>query len=273
MNKKACQERLQRCGQLMESAGMDVLILVKPANIHYLTGDGRLCAYAMITKDLKVVMGVPQTDIEDVKRLAHFDHIVGFENEVGLIHSVAHYFKDFGITKGVVGLEYSFLPAPRMGMFTHPHAKPEGVEPKDCTPIMSALRLVKDSEEIERMRAAGSVADAGISHPAAPAQCDHHPAQCIQYTGSGRTHPEHHGGQHRIFQQGRTRKCVIREAKVAIGGRAVVSVQGGPFAEALGWLARTVNRRGDHGVDSQPQFRLLNLYPPRNILRLHHILR
>ncbi|HPL67218.1 MAG TPA: Xaa-Pro peptidase family protein [Smithellaceae bacterium] len=162
MNKKTCQERLQRCGQLMESAGMDVLILVKPANMHYLTGDGRLCAYAMITKDLKVVMGVPQTDIDDVKRLAHFDHIVGFENEVGLIHSVAHYFKDFGITKGVVGLEYSFLPAPRMGMFTHPHAKPEGVEPKDCTPIMSALRLVKDSEEIERMRAAGRVADAGM---------------------------------------------------------------------------------------------------------------
>ena len=162
MNKKTCQERLRRCGQLMETAGMDVLILVKPANMHYLTGDGRLCAYAMINRNLQVVMGVPQTDIEDVKRLAHFDHIVGFENEVGLIHSVAHYFKDFGITKGVVGLEYSFLPAPRMGMFTHPHAKPEGVEPRDCTALMSALRLVKDKEEIELMRAAGKVADAGM---------------------------------------------------------------------------------------------------------------
>jgi len=146
----------------MKTEGIDVLILVKPANMQYLTGDGRLCAYAMITKDLQVVIGVPQTDIEDVKRLAHFDHIVGFEDEVGLIHSVAHYFKDFGITKGVVGLEYAFLPAPRMGMFTHPHAKPEGVEPKDCTPLMSALRLVKDSEEIELMRQAGKVAEAGM---------------------------------------------------------------------------------------------------------------
>jgi len=162
MDKKTCQGRLQRCGQLMHAAGIDVLILVKPANMHYLTGDGRLCAYAMITNDLRVVMGVPQTDIEDVKRFAHFDHIIGFENEVGLIHSVAHYFKDFGITKGVVGLEYSFLPAPRMGMFTHPHAKPEGVVPMDCTPLMSALRLVKDNEEIERMRAAGKVAVAGM---------------------------------------------------------------------------------------------------------------
>lgn len=146
----------------MHSAGIDVLILVKPANMQYLTGDGRLCAYAMITEDLQVAMGVPRTDIEDVKRLAYFDHIVGFEDEVGLIHSVAHYFKDFGITKGVVGLEYSFLPAPRMGMFTHPHAKPEGVEPRDCTPIMSALRLIKDNAEIELMRVAGKAAEAGM---------------------------------------------------------------------------------------------------------------
>lgn len=146
----------------MQESGMDALILVKPANMHYLTGDGRLCAYAMITKDLHVVMGVPQTDIEDTSRLAYFDHIIGFEDEVGLIHSVAHYFNDFGITKGVVGLEYSFLPAPRMSMFTHPHAKPKGVKPKDCTPLMSALRLVKDREEIKLMRAAGKVADIGM---------------------------------------------------------------------------------------------------------------
>ena len=46
MSKKTYKERLQRCGQLMQTAGIDVLILVKPANMHYLTGDGRLCAYA-----------------------------------------------------------------------------------------------------------------------------------------------------------------------------------------------------------------------------------
>lgn len=162
MNQKTYQERLHRCGQLMRAAGIDVLILTKPATMRYLTGDGRLCAYAMITQDLRVALGVPQTDIEDVRCLAYFDHIVGFEDEVGLIHSDAHYFKDFGITQGTAGLEYAFLPAPRMGMFTHPHAKPEGVTPKDCTPIMSELRLVKDKEEIAFMREAGTVAEAGM---------------------------------------------------------------------------------------------------------------
>jgi Xaa-Pro aminopeptidase len=49
-----------------------------------------------------------------------------------------------------------------MAMFTHPHAKPEKVAVKDCTHIMSELRIVKDSEEIERIRAAAKVAKAGM---------------------------------------------------------------------------------------------------------------
>ena len=42
-------ERLKRCSQLMTEAGLNVLLLTKPSNMFYLTGDGRLCAYAMIT--------------------------------------------------------------------------------------------------------------------------------------------------------------------------------------------------------------------------------
>jgi Xaa-Pro aminopeptidase len=162
MDKGVLQKRLQRCGRLMKDAGFDVLVLTKPANMFYLTGDGRLCAYAMITQDGKVALGVPQTDIEDVKRNAFFYHVVGFEDEIGMIHSIAHYFEHFAIRKGVVGLEYAFLPQPRMGMLTHPHAKPETVTAKDCTPIMSELRLVKEDEEINRMRASAKVADAGM---------------------------------------------------------------------------------------------------------------
>ncbi len=156
------QERLERCGHLMKVAGLDALLLTKPANMFYLTGDGRLCAYTMITQDGKVAIGAPQTDLEDVKSLACFDHIVGFEDEVGMIHSIAHYFEHFGIREGVVGLEYTFLTQSMMGMLTHPHAKPEKVKVKDCTPIMSQMRMVKDAEEIEHIRIAAKVADAGM---------------------------------------------------------------------------------------------------------------
>ena len=156
-------ERVRLCAERMKSAGLDVLLLAKPANMAYLTGDGRLCAYAMITKEGKVALGVPSTDVEDVKRLACFDRITGFEDEVGMIHSIAHYFQHFAIQEGRVGLEFTFLTHAMMGMLTHPHGKPEKVVAKDCTPILSGLRIVKEDGEIERIRAAAAVAVAGMA--------------------------------------------------------------------------------------------------------------
>jgi Xaa-Pro aminopeptidase len=147
----------------MQEAGFAALLLTKPANMFYLTGDGRLCAYAMITQDGEVALGVPSTDVEDVKRLAHFDHLVGFEDEVGMIHSIAHYFEHFGIRQGKVGLEYTFLTQSMLGMLTHPHAKPKDVAVGDCTHILSELRMAKEPEEIERIRAAAKVAAAGMA--------------------------------------------------------------------------------------------------------------
>src|SRR3972149_8498819 len=125
------RRRLERCTSLMKLADIDVLLLTKPANMFYLTGDGRLCAYAMISRDGRVALGVPQTDVDDVRQLACFDHIVGFEDEVGMIHAIAHHFEHFGIREGVVGLEYTFLTQSMMGMLTHPHGKPEGLAVKD----------------------------------------------------------------------------------------------------------------------------------------------
>jgi len=156
------QERLGKCSRLMKVAGLDTLLLTKPANMFYLTGDGRLCAYAMITQTGKVALGVPITDVADVSQLAHFDHVTGFEDEVGMIHSIAHHFEHFGIRQGTAGLEYTFLTQSMLSMLTHPHAKPEGVTVKDCTHILSQLRMVKDGEEIERIQAAARVADIGM---------------------------------------------------------------------------------------------------------------
>ncbi len=51
-------ERVARCAGLIKEAGLDVLLLAKPANMAYLTGDGRLCAYAMITNEGKAVPDV-----------------------------------------------------------------------------------------------------------------------------------------------------------------------------------------------------------------------
>lgn len=89
----AYEARLRCCGELMRAQGLDVLLLTKPSNMFYFTGDGRLCAYAMLTQEGKVALGVPSTDVVDVAALAGFDRIAGFEDEVGMLHAIAHHFR------------------------------------------------------------------------------------------------------------------------------------------------------------------------------------
>ena len=137
MNNIIYKDRIRKCCRLMRTANLDMLLLTKPSNMFYLTGDGRLCAFAMITQNGKVALGVPQTDVKDIKSLAYYNDLVGFEDEVGMIHSIAHYFDHFGIKKGTVGLEHTFLTGAMMNMLTHPHAKPRKVAVKDCTSILS----------------------------------------------------------------------------------------------------------------------------------------
>lgn len=110
-----------------------------------------------------MALGVPQTDVADVTQLAQFDNLAGFEDEVGMIHGIAHHFEYFGLRKGVVGLEFTFLTQSMMRMVTHPHAKPEDMRVEDATPVLSELRLVKEAGEIERLREAARVAEAGIN--------------------------------------------------------------------------------------------------------------
>ncbi len=146
----------------MSEGYLDVLLLTKPSNMYYLTGDGRLCAYVMISVDGQVAVGVPQTDEEDVRDLARFDHLASFEDEIGMIHSIADFFKQFGINKGTVGLEYTFLTKSMLGMMTHPHAKPADVAVKDCTDILSRMRMIKEPIEIKLMQEAAKIADIGM---------------------------------------------------------------------------------------------------------------
>ena len=162
MNTQPFEGRIKVLNAHMMESRLDVLLLTRPSNMFYLTGDGRLCAYTMITQEGQVALGVPATDVEDVKALAYHDLIVSFDDEVGMIHSIAHNFQHFGISEGCVGLEYTFLTQSMLAMMTHPHAKPEKVVPRDCTHLLSEMRMVKDLEEIERIRRAALVADTGI---------------------------------------------------------------------------------------------------------------
>lgn len=159
---KTFKERIKRACTLMEKAGFDAMLLTKPQNMVYLVGDGRLCAFTIISKDGVTYVGVPKTDIEDTKKSCASDHILGFEGEVGMLHSLMHIWKELGIEEGWVGVENTFLKVSMLEMFKHPHAKPEKLLFADITSIMTDLRIIKSNEEIELIRKAAKVADAAM---------------------------------------------------------------------------------------------------------------
>lgn len=57
----------KRAAALMEPDGIDALFLMKPANLAYLTGDGRPCALALLTRTQHRVVAVPACDLVSVR--------------------------------------------------------------------------------------------------------------------------------------------------------------------------------------------------------------
>ena len=153
------KERVKRASVLMESAGLNAILLTKPQNMTYLVGDGRLCAFAIVSKEGETFVGVPKTDLEDVKQSCASEHILGFEDEVEMLHSLLHTWKELRLEKGKVGVENTFLTVSMLEMFRHPHAKPKRLQFADATPIMTDLRIIKSGEEIGLIRNASKVAD------------------------------------------------------------------------------------------------------------------
>ncbi len=161
-NNRTFKERIKRASTLMEKASLDAILLTKPQNMMYLVGDGRLCAFTIIANNGDTYVGVPKTDLEDVKQTCASEHILGFEDEVGMLHALMHVWKELDLKKGKVGVENTFLRVSMLEMFKHPHAKPPNLEFADATHIMTDLRIVKSKEEITLLRKAAKVADAAM---------------------------------------------------------------------------------------------------------------
>lgn len=157
------KQRIRRAGELMEKTALDAILLTKPQNMSYLVGDGRLCAFAIIARSGATYVGVPKTDVEDTKKDCASEHILGFEDEVGMLHALMHIWKELRLEKGKVGAENTWLKVSMLEMFKHPHAKPEGLQFTDATEIMTDLRIVKSSEEIQRIKRAARIADKAMS--------------------------------------------------------------------------------------------------------------
>ena len=80
------KSRWTRAAALMEQHGMDALFLMKPANLAYLTGDGRPCALGLLTRDGRCTVAVPASDVASVRRASAATDIRVFRSEEEMFH-------------------------------------------------------------------------------------------------------------------------------------------------------------------------------------------
>ena len=146
---------------LMERHGVDALFLMKPANLAYLTGDGRPCALGLLTRKGRCVVAVPASDLRSVRMASAATDIRAFHSEEEMFHDFRDVLAAQGLSEVTVALEKNFFDAALYEVFTA-HILPRArVVP--AAPILSRLRMLKEAAEIECLKAAAGVADAGMA--------------------------------------------------------------------------------------------------------------
>lgn len=138
--------RWARAAALMDAQGIDALFLMKPANLAYLTGDGRSCALALFTKSLRCIVSVPSCDLRSVRISSAATEVRGFRNEEEMFHGFRDTLQELSLARAAIGLEKNFFDAALYEVFKG-HILPEATV-ISAAPILST----KDAQGIQRDR-------------------------------------------------------------------------------------------------------------------------
>jgi hypothetical protein len=98
------KSRWIRAASLMERHGIDALFLMKPANLAYLTGDGRPCALGLLTRPLQCVVAVPASDLMGVRKTSAATDIRVFRSEEEMFHGFQDVLREHGLSESTIGL-------------------------------------------------------------------------------------------------------------------------------------------------------------------------
>ena len=155
------KSRWLRAVSLMERDGIDGLFLMKPANLAYLTGDGRPCALGLLTRALQCIVAVPASDLQSVRRASAATEIRVFRSEEEMFHGFRDVLLEQGLSEATIALEKNFFDAALFEVFKE-HILPKArVVP--AGPVLSRLRMLKEPAEVECLKTAGAVADEGMA--------------------------------------------------------------------------------------------------------------
>ncbi len=153
--------RWTRAAQFMDAQGIDALFLMKPANLVYLTGDGRPCALGLLTKSLQCIVSVPASDLRSVRAASAATDVRAFRSEEEMFHGFRDVLEAQGLTHATIALEKNFFDAALYEVFKA-HILPKATV-VSATPVLSRLRMLKEPDEVECLRVAGRVADEGMA--------------------------------------------------------------------------------------------------------------
>ena len=155
------KSRWARAAALMERAGIDALFLMKPANLAYITGDGRPCALGLLNRDLRCTVAVPASDLQSVRRASAATDIRVFRSEEEMFHGFQDVLREQRLSEATIAVEKNFFDASLFEVFTA-HILPKArVVP--AGPVLSPLRMLKEPAEVECLKAAARVADEGMA--------------------------------------------------------------------------------------------------------------
>jgi Xaa-Pro aminopeptidase len=161
--------RADRVRAEMEKRGVDVLYVMSPANLCYLTGfesiwyPPRAPLGAVVTRHSQPLVFLDYERHRDyVLAQAHFDETVFFTYESAL-DTVVDAFAARGWTEGTVGIEWhsSSPAAPMIGRVAEA-LRERGAQIVDGDWVVDRVRLVKSPAELERVHRAARVVDAAF---------------------------------------------------------------------------------------------------------------
>lgn len=153
--------RWARAASLMETQGIDAMFVMKPANLAYLTGDGRPCALALFTRAQRCFLAVPASDLPSVRAASVATDIRTFTSEEDLFHGFQDVLREQGLERATIALEKNFFDSALYDVFKA-HILPDAAA-VPAGPVMSRLRMLKEPGEIECLKAAAQVAGTGMA--------------------------------------------------------------------------------------------------------------
>jgi Xaa-Pro aminopeptidase len=161
--------RADRVRQRMRERGVDVLFVMSPPNLCYLTGfqsiwyPPRAPVAAVLTCDDERLVFLDYERHETLVRAsAHFDEAVFYDYSTAL-DTVVSAFRSHGWLSGRVGIErWSAAPGGPLIQETADRLAAAGAEIVDGDWIVDRVRLVKSPAEMERVRRAGGIVDAAF---------------------------------------------------------------------------------------------------------------